>query len=281
MLLQDKRLLITGVLNEKSIAYAAAQLALNQGAEIALTGFGRGLRITERFAERLSSDCEVLEMDVTQPGHLEVVAEWCDRRWGRLDGVLHSIAFAPAGTLDGGFLTAPWSDVSVALEVSTYSFAAFGRVFGPLLARSDGGSLIGLDFDAGVAWPGYDWMGVAKAGLESCCRYLAYALGPAGTRVNLVAAGPLRTIAASAIGSFPSFERTWQERAPLGWDIDNTEAIARTICALWSDWLPAVTGEVIHVDGGAHAVGSAPAGPTERLPALRKISAAVAAEVAR
>jgi len=279
MLLQDKRLLVTGVLNEKSIAYSAARLALDQGAEIVLTGFGRGLRITQRFAERLPSDCEVLEMDVTQPGHLEAVGEWCDRRWGRLDGVLHSIAFAPTGTLDGGFLTAPWSDVSDALEVSTYSFAAFGRVFGPLLAQSGGGSLVGLDFDARVAWPGYDWMGVAKAGLESCCRYLACALGPAGTRVNLVAAGPLRTIAASAIGGFSSLERTWQERAPLGWDVRNTEAVARTICALWSDWLPAVTGEVIHVDGGAHAIGSALAGLTEGVPAPREVAATAAAEV--
>jgi enoyl-[acyl-carrier protein] reductase I len=281
MLLQDKRLLITGVLNEKSIAYSAARLALDQGAEIVLTGFGRGLRITERFAQRLTSDCEVLEMDVTQPGHLEAVAEWCDRRWGALDGVLHSIAFAPAATLDGGFLTGPWADVSIALEVSTYSFAAFGRVFGPLLARSGGGSLVGLDFDAGVAWPGYDWMGVAKAGLESCCRYLAHALGPAGTRVNLVAAGPLRTIAASAIGSLPSFERTWEERAPLGWDVRNTEVVARTICALWSDWLPAVTGEVIHADGGAHAIGSALAEPAERVPAPRQVAATAAAEVPR
>lgn len=281
MLLQDKRLLITGVLNEKSIAYAAARLALGQGADIVVTGFGRGLRLTEQFAKRLSSDCKVLEMDVTEPEHLEAVADWCDRRWGRLDGVLHSIAFAPSGTLDGGFLTAPWSDVSIALEVSTYSFAAFGRVFGPLLARSETGSLIGLDFDAGVAWPGYDWMGVAKAGLESCCRYLAHALGPAGTRVNLVAAGPLRTIAASAMNSFGSFERTWQERAPLGWDIRDTEAVARTICALWSDWLPLVTGEVIHVDGGAHAIGSAAAEPGLRVPAPRRSVATTVAEVAR
>lgn len=281
MLLQDKRLLITGVLNEKSIAHAAARLALGQGADIVVTGFGRGLRLTEQFAKRLSPDCEVLEMDVTVPGHLEAAADWCDRRWGRLDGVLHSIAFAPSGTLDGGFLTAPWPDVSIALEVSTYSFAAFGRVFGPLLARSETGSLIGLDFDAGVVWPGYDWMGVAKAGLESCCRYLAHALGPAGTRVNLVAAGPLRTIAASAIGSFGSFERTWQERAPLGWDVRDTEAVARTICALWSDWLPAVTGEVIHADGGAHAIGSAAAEPAGHVPAPRRSVATTVAEVAR
>ncbi|HEY3608763.1 MAG TPA: enoyl-ACP reductase FabI [Pseudonocardiaceae bacterium] len=274
MLLQGKRLLITGVLNERSIAYAAARLALDAGAEIVLTGFGRGLRITERFAARLSPDCPVLEMDVRRAEHLTAVADWCERRWGRLDGILHSIAFAPAGALDGGFLAAPWSDVAVALEVSTYSFAAFGRVFGPLLARSDSGSLVGLDFDATVAWPGYDWMGVAKAGLESCCRYLAHALGPAGTRVNLVAAGPLHTIAAGAISGFSGFERAWQERAALGWDVRNPDAVGRAVCALWSDWLPGVTGEVLHVDGGVHAIGGAPdSRPTPR-------ESAVAAEVA-
>ncbi len=262
MLLQGNRLLITGVLNEKSIAYAAARLALEEGAEIALTGYGRGLRITEHFGRKLSPECRVLEMDVTQPEHLEAVAQWCDTNWNGLDGVLHSIAFAPASTLDGGFMQAPWADVSTALEVSTYSFAAFGRVFGPLLARSTSASLIGLDFDASVAWPGYDWMGVAKAGLEGCCRYLANALGPSGTRVNLIAAGPLRTIAASAIGAFGGFERTWEERAPLGWDISDPEPVARAICALWSDWLPGVTGEVLHVDGGVHAIGSGPPSPS-------------------
>ncbi|MDT0262136.1 enoyl-ACP reductase FabI [Jatrophihabitans lederbergiae] len=255
MLLADKRLLVTGVLNERSIAYAAAELALQQGAEVVLTGFGRGLRLTERFAERLSPNCQVLEMDATRPDHLDTVADWCDKRWGKLDGVLHSIAFAPATTLDGGFLSAPWPEVAQAFEVSTYTFAAFGRTFGPLLAQAGGGSLVGLDFDAGQAWPGYDWMGVAKAGLEGCCRYLANALGPAGTRVNLIAAGPLRTIAASAIGAFDGFEHAWAARAPLGWDVRDPYPVGRAVCALWSDWLPAVSGEVLHVDGGMHAIG--------------------------
>jgi meromycolic acid enoyl-[acyl-carrier protein] reductase len=256
MLLQGKRLLVTGVLAESSIAYAAARLAREQGAELVLTGFGRGLRITRQVAAKLDPDCLVLEMDVTQPGALEAVADVLQRRWGAVDGVLHAIAFAPKAALDGGFLTASWSEVATALEVSTYSFAAVGRVFGPLLAAAGGGSLVGLDFDATRAWPGYDWMGVAKAGLESCCRYLANALGPAGTRVNLVAAGPLRTVAASAIGGFAGFERAWQERAPLGWDVRDATAVGRAVCALWSDWLPGVTGSVIHVDGGVHAIGT-------------------------
>jgi enoyl-[acyl-carrier protein] reductase I len=255
MLLSGKRLLVTGVLSESSIAYAAARLAVEQGAEIVLTGFGRGLRITERVATKLTPDCAVLEMDVTRPDHIEAVAAALTERWGRLDGILHAVAFAPGSALDGGFLKAGWEDVATALHVSTYSFAAFGRGFGPLLAAAGGGSLVGLDFDATQAWPGYDWMGVAKAGLESCCRYLAHALGPAGTRVNLVAAGPLRTVAASAIRSFDQFESTWRQRAPLHWDVRDASAVARAICALWSDWLPGVTGEVIHVDGGAHAIG--------------------------
>lgn len=251
MLLNGKKLLVTGVQTDRSIAYAAARLAQDNGAEIVLTGFGRGLRITEKIAASLS--CDVLEMDVTQPDHLDNVAADLDGRWGRVDGILHGIAFAPPAALDGGFMSASWQDVATALHVSTYSFAAFGRVFGPLLAKAGGGSLVGLDFDASQAWPGYDWMGVAKAGLESCCRYLANALGPQGTRVNLVAAGPLRTIAASAIRAFATFDDAWRDRAPLGWDVTDASAVGRAVCALWSDWLPAVTGEVIHVDGGAHA----------------------------
>jgi enoyl-[acyl-carrier protein] reductase I len=258
MLLEGKRLLVTGVLSESSIAYSAAKLAVAEGAEVVLTGFGRGLRITRRVAEKLVPGCPVLEMDVTEPGHLEAVAADLEQRWGAIDGILHAIAYAPPTALDGGFMTAGWPEVSTAFEVSTYSFAAFGRVFGPLLAAAGGGSLIGLDFDATRAWPGYDWMGVAKAGLESSCRYLAHYLGPNGTRVNVVAAGPLRTVAASAIGAFGVFERAWAERAPLGWDVrDDTESVGRTICALWSDWTPGITGSVIQVDGGLHAVGAA------------------------
>lgn len=254
MLLDRKRLLVTGVLTEKSIAYAAARTAHEQGAEVVLTGFGRGLRITRSLGERFGPGCAVLEMDVTRPDHVAAVAADLERRWGRVDGILHAVAFAPDTALGGNFLDAPWSDVATAVHVSTYSFATLGRVFAPLLKAAGGGSLVGVDFDAAQVWPGYDWMGVAKAGLESCCRYLAHSLGPQGTRVNLVAAGPLRTIAAKAIPSLGSIESAWQDRAPLGWDVEDPAAVGRVICALWSDWMPAVTGEVVHVDGGAHAV---------------------------
>ncbi|MGO1053616.1 enoyl-ACP reductase FabI [Crossiella sp. CA198] len=257
-LLSGKKILVTGVLTESSIAYGVAKLAQEHGAEVVLTGFGRGFGITAAMAAKLPVPCDVLELDVTKPEHLDAVADALDQRWGRLDGVLHSVAFAPPSALGGGFLTADWAEVATALHISTYSFAAFGRVFGPLLAKAEHGSLVGLDFDASLAWPGYDWMGVAKAGLESCCRYLAQALGQQGTRVNLVACGPLRTLAARGIGGFDQLDQVWSNRAPLGWDHTDTEPVARVVCALLSAWMPAVTGEILHVDGGAHAVGAAP-----------------------
>jgi enoyl-[acyl-carrier protein] reductase I len=259
VLLNGKKILVTGVITERSIAFAAARLAQEQGGEVALTGFGRGLRITARVAERLPYPCPVLELDLTDPAHLDALVADLSERWSRLDGVLHAAAFAPDSALDGGFLTADWADVSRAVHVSTYSFVALGRACAPLLAAAGGGSVVGLDFDARQVWPGYDWMGVAKGGLESACRYLAYALGPQRTRVNLVAAGPLRTVAATAIQAFDDLVSAWLERAPLSWDDADPEPVGRAICALWSPWLPAVTGEILHVDGGAHAVGADPA----------------------
>ncbi len=256
MLLDDKRLVITGVLNDSSIAYSVARLAQQQGAQIVLTGFGRGMRITERIAQRLPEPVDVLELDVTDDSHLERVAGSVGDRWGGLDGVVHAIGFAPDSAIGGGFLQTPWADVATALHVSTYSLAALGRTFAPLLAAGGGGSIVGLDFDAAVAWPAYDWMGVAKAGLESCCRYLARDLGAQGTRVNLVAAGPLRTIAARSIAGFDSYQHVWEKRAPLGWDTGDPEPVARVVCALLSDWTPAITGEVVHADGGVHAMGA-------------------------
>jgi meromycolic acid enoyl-[acyl-carrier-protein] reductase len=255
MLLDGKRLLITGVLDPRSIAFFVAKVAQEQGAEVVLTGFGRGMRLTQRAASRLPTEPDILELDVTQPEHLAAVAADLDERWGRLDGVLHAIGFAPASCLGGGFLDAPWEDVATALHVSTYSYPALGAALADLLAV-DGGSIVGLDFDAQIAWPGYDWMGVAKAGLESANRYLARDLGPRGIRVNLVSAGPLHTMAARSIDGFGDFESVWAERAPIGWDMRDPEPVARTVCALLSDWMPGVTGEIVHVDGGVHAIGA-------------------------
>jgi enoyl ACP reductase len=256
VLLADKRLVITGVLNDASIAYHVARLAQQQGAEIVLTGFGRGMRITERIAGRLDGTVDVLELDVTDEEHLARVTATLDERWGGVDGVVHAIGFAPDSAIGGQFLQTPWEDVATAVHVSTYSLAALGRAFAPLLAAGGGGAIVGLDFDAAVAWPSYDWMGVAKAGLESCCRYLARDLGAQGTRVNLVAAGPLKTIAARSIAGFSTYEQVWQKRAPLGWDTGDPEPVARVVCALLSDWTPVVTGEIVHADGGAHAMGA-------------------------
>jgi enoyl-[acyl-carrier protein] reductase I len=255
VLLEGKRLLVTGVLTEASIAFAVARLAQEQGAEVVLTGFGRGLSITQRVAQRLPKPVDVLELDITDAAQIETVAATLDERWGALDGVVHAIGFAPSSAIGGDFLATPWEDVATAVQVSTYSLASLAKGMADLLRKAGGGAIVGLDFDATVAWPAYDWMGVAKAGLESACRYVARDLGEQQTRVNLVAAGPLRTMAAKQIAGFSEFEDVWAKRAPLGWDVTNTEPVARVVCALLSDWMPAVTGEIVHADGGAHAMG--------------------------
>lgn len=254
-LLAGKRLLITGVLTDDSLAFGVAKLAQEEGAQIVLTGAGRGLRLTRRVARKLSDPPDVLELDVTAPDHLAAVAADLGQRWGALDGVLHSIGFAPASCLGGGFLDAPWEDVSIALHISTYSLKALTAAMLPLLRAAGGGSVVGLDFDATRAWPAYDWMGVAKAGLESTARYLAKEVGSDRVRVNLIAAGPMRTVAAKSIAGFAAFEAAWIERAPLGWDITDSSSVAKACVVLLSDWFPMTTGEIIHVDGGYHAMG--------------------------
>ncbi len=255
MLLEGKRLLVTGVLTEASIAFTVARLAQEQGAEVVLTGFGRGLSITQRVAQRLPQPVDVLELNITDSAQIEAVAATLGDRWGALDGVVHAIGFAPSSAIGGDFLATPWEDVATAVQVSTYSLASLAKGMAELLRKAGGGAIVGLDFDATVAWPAYDWMGVAKAGLESACRYVARDLGEQQTRVNLVAAGPLRTMAAKQIAGFSEFEDVWAKRAPLGWDVTDAEPVARVVCALLSDWMPAVTGEIVHADGGAHAMG--------------------------
>jgi meromycolic acid enoyl-[acyl-carrier-protein] reductase len=254
-LLDGKRVLVTGVLTDASIAYAVAERAAAEGADLVLTGAGRGLSLTRRTARKLGGDPPVLPLDVTSQEELDDLAPALgELGWDRVDGVLHAIGFAPAACLGSGVMTAGWDDVSVALQVSAYSLKALTEAVLPLLAESS--SVVGLDFDASVAWPAYDWMGVAKAALESASRYLARDLGPRGVRVNLVAAGPLKTMAAKSIPGFASFEDAWQERAPLGWDVTDAEPVARACVALLSDWFPATTGEIVHVDGGYHAIGA-------------------------
>jgi meromycolic acid enoyl-[acyl-carrier-protein] reductase len=250
-ILEGKRLLVTGVLTDASIAFHVARVAQEEGAQIVLTGFGR-LSLVERIAKRLPGPAPVLELDVTSQEQLDSLAERVGEHVPGLDGVLHSIGNAPQGALGGNFLDTSWEDVASAVHVSTYSLKSLAMAVLPLMP--DGGSIVGLDFDASVAWPGYDWMGVAKAGLESTARYLARYLGDKQIRVNLVSAGPLKTMAAKSIPGFGKFESVWSDRAPLGWDITNPEAAARACVALLSDWFPATTGEIVHVDGGVHAV---------------------------
>ena len=253
MLLDGKRILVTGVLNDASIGFSIARIAQEQGAEVVLTSFGRVMRLTERTARRLpNTDVQIVELDVQNTDDLDALAS---RVGGTLDGVVHSIGFAPESCLGGGFLDAPWEDVSTAFQISAYSLKALTRAALPLMGA--GGAVVGLDFDNDdVAWPFYDWMGVAKAGFESIARYLAKDLGPRGVRVNLVAAGPIRSIAAKSIPGFEAFEEVWANRAPLGWDVRDAEPVARAVVALLSDWFPATSGEIVHVDGGFHAVGA-------------------------
>ena len=255
-MLEGRRLLITGVLTQDSIAYAVAERAQAAGAELVLTGFGRGLRITERIARRLPSEPPVLELDVNEPAHLEAVAADLEERWGALDGVLHAIAFAPEDALGGGFLTAPAESAELAFRTSAFSLKALAAVLAPLLERAEpSGAIVGLDFDATVAWPVYDWMGVAKAALESINRYLARDLGGAGVRSNLVSAGPIRTMAARSIPGFGDLADRWEQGAPLGWDPGDPSVVADVCLFLLSPLARAVTGEIVHVDGGFHAVG--------------------------
>ncbi|MBQ0924053.1 MULTISPECIES: enoyl-ACP reductase FabI [Saccharopolyspora] len=251
-LLEGKRILVTGVITDASIAFHAAKAAQEQGAEVVLTGFGR-LSLVERIANRLPKPAPVLELDVTNAEHLETLPERVRQHVSGLDGVLHSIGYAPASCLGGDFLEAPWEDVSTAVQISAYSLKSLSTATLPLL--SEGSSIVGMDFDARVAWPAYDWMGVAKAALESTSRYLARELGPKGVRVNLVSAGPVRTMAAKSIPGFADLEAGWGDRAPLGWDVNDPTPVAKSICAVLSDWLPATTGSMIMVDGGVHSLG--------------------------
>jgi enoyl-[acyl-carrier protein] reductase I len=256
-LLDGKKLVVTGVLTDASIAFSVARLAQEEGAELVLTSFGRPMRLTERMAKRLPSPPDVLELDVSDPSHVAALTTELDRRWGRLDGMVHSIGFAPETCLGGDILRAGWDDVATALQVSAYSLRVLADVGLPLFEKAGGGAIVGLDFDNSTqAFPAYDWMGVAKAALAATARYLARDLGPRGVRVNLVAAGPIKTIAAKSIPGFERFETAWQERSPLGWDAGNPEPAARGVVALLSDWFPATTGEVVHVDGGFHAIGA-------------------------
>ena len=255
-ILDGKRILVTGVLTDASLAFGIARLAMDEGAEVTLSGAGRGLSLTRRTARKLPGEVDVLEIDVTEPEQLAAAAESLAARWGHLDGLVHAIGFAPADCLGGDIMKAGWDDVATAIHISTYSFKALAEAFLPMLRAAGRASLVGLDFDATVAWPIYDWMGVAKAGLESLSRYLARDLGPDGIRVNLVAAGPVRTMAAKSIPGFSTFEDTWADRAPLGWDVYDIDVVAKATVALLSDWFPMTTGELVHVDGGAHAMGS-------------------------
>ena len=255
MLLEGKRLVITGVLTRDSIAYAVAETAQEQGAEIVLTSFGRAMSLTEKSARRLATPVDVLEMDANDPAQVGAVREELERRWGSVDGFLHAIAFAPQDALGGNFLNTEWDSVATAIRTSAFSLKSIATQLLPRM-RERGGAIVSMDFDARVAWPIYDWMGVAKASLESITRYLARDLGPFKIRANTVSAGPLRTIAGKGIPGFDALANGWGVRAPLGWDVNDATPVADAIVFLLSDLSRGITGELVHVDGGYHAIGA-------------------------
>jgi enoyl ACP reductase len=257
-MLSDKKLLITGVINRESIAYEVARQAQEAGAEVVLTGFGRAKRMTERAAQKLPTPPDVLDLDVNDPEHLAAVAEDLKQRWGRVDGILHAIAFAPGDALGGNFMSTPPESAATAFQTSAYSYKALAAALADLFPE-EGGAIVGMDFDAQVAWPVYDWMGVAKAALEAVNRYVARDLGPRGVRANLVSAGPLGTLAARGIPGFGDLADAWRRQAPLGWDTEDVAPVASAVLFLLSDLSRAITGEVLHVDGGFHAMGTATA----------------------
>lgn len=266
-MLEGKKLVITGVITRDSIAYHAAERALEHGAEIVLTSFGRMTRMTTRAASRLPREVDVLELDVNRPEDFQALASELQGRWGRVDGALHAVAFAPEDALGGNFLRTPTDSAVSAFTTSAFSYKELGATLAPLM--KEGGALVGMDFDASRAWPVYDWMGVAKAALESVNRYLARDLGPAGVRVNLVSAGPLGTVAARGIPGFEGLAQAWRDQAPLGWDTDDAGPVADAILFLLSDLARGITGQILHVDGGFSAMGAAPAG----IPASEAVTA--------
>ena len=254
-ILEGKSLLVTGVLTDQSIAFHVARLAQEQGATVVLSSFGRALSLTSRIAGRLPSPVPVVELDVTDPEHLAALPERLRAHVDRIDGVLHSIGYAPEAALGGNFLNTEWEDVATAVHVSAFSLKSLTMAALPLMTgEGRTSSVVGLTFDATVAWPKYDWMGVAKAAFESTSRYLARDLGARGVRVNLVAAGPIGTMAAKSIPGFEEFKTMWDNRSPIGWDVSDPEPAARACVALFSDWFPKTTAEIIHVDGGVHAI---------------------------
>ena len=254
MLLEGRRFVVTGVLTDGSIAWHAARVALEEGAEIVLTGFGRGMRLTERSAKRLPAAVDVVELDINDPAHMSALVTNLEARWGAVDGALHAIAYAPEDALGGNFLDTPAESAATAFLTSAFSYKTLAVGLRPLLCAAGGGALVTLDFDNTRAWPAYDWMGVAKSALESVTRYLARDLGADNIRVNAVSAGPLSTVASKSIPGFEQFEEVWGDRAPLTWDVTDPGPVARMVCVLLSDWAGKTTGEVIHVDGGFHAI---------------------------
>ena len=251
-LLAGKRILVTGVLTDRSLAYHAAAKMQELGAEVLLTSFGRAKRITERAAQMLPKATDVLELDVTKQSDYDALVEELGARWDSVDGLLHSVAFAPAQLFKDPFLHANLDDVEAAMRISSYSLQQLSATLLPLMVRSQSGaSIVALTVEDRVRVHPYAWMSVAKSVLNSIARQLAVHLADHNVRVNLIAAGPVRTNAGSVIPEFSEMEDTYK-RAPLGWDTRDHTAIAGPAAFLMSDLSRNMTGDILKVDGGMH-----------------------------
>ena len=251
--LTGKRALITGVASKRSIAWGVAQAMHAQGAELAFTYQNERLESRVRsLAAQLDSDF-LMPLDVSSDSDIVGLEQSLRERWGGVDIVLHAIAHAPRDHLEGDYLEHLTRDgFHQAHDISSYSFAALGQTLRPLF--SDGAALVTLTYlGAERAMPSYNVMGVAKASLEANVRYMAYALGPEGVRVNAVSAGPIRTLAASGIGDFRRLLEQAEKTAPLRRNV-TIEEVGNTAAFLCSDLASGITGEVVYVDAGANFI---------------------------
>lgn len=256
--LQDKKALIIGVASKKSIAWGIAQAMAREGAELALTY--QNDRLASRvqgLAEEVGSDF-TMPLDVSQDDQIAAVSDALAERWGHVDIVVHAVAYAPRDHLEGDYLEHLTREgFSQSHDISSYSFAALGKALRPLMSGRNASMLTLTYLGAVRALPNYNVMGVAKASLEANVRYMAYALGPEGVRVNAISAGPIRTLAASGIGDFRRLLEQAEAMAPLQRNV-TIEDVGNSAAFLCSDLASGITGEILYVDAGFNIAAAPP-----------------------
>jgi enoyl-[acyl-carrier protein] reductase I len=260
--LAGKRILITGLLSNRSIAYGIAKACHREGAQLAFTYQNeRFLERIAKFAAEFDSDL-IYQVDVADDAQIDAAFESLGHRWDGLEGLVHSIAFAPTEAIEGDFLEGiSRESFRIAHEVSSYSFPALAKAARPLLTKGNNPSLLCLTYlGAERTMPNYNTMGLAKASLEAATRYLAFSLGPQGIRANALSAGPIKTLAASGIGNFGKLLAYNAHHAPLRRNVTIDE-VGNAAAFLLSDLSSGITGETIYVDGGTHNVAMGNADP--------------------